>query len=145
TASEVGPLAETDRVRTALLAAVGHDLRRPLAAATAAVTSLRSTDVDWSDADRDELLETAEASLGNLADLVTNLLDVSRVQAGVLAVSLSEVDVDDVLPSALDELMLPPGAVDLDIPSRIRPVVGDPVLLRRVLVNLLSNAVRYSP
>ncbi len=82
TAREVGPLAEVDRVRSALLAAVGHDLRRPLAAATAAVTGLRSPGITWSDHDRDELLATAEESLESLAALVTNLLDVSRLQAG---------------------------------------------------------------
>jgi two-component system sensor histidine kinase KdpD len=78
TASEIGPLAEVDRVRSALLAAVGHDLRRPLAAATAAVTGLRSPGIQWSDADRDELLATAQESLESLSALVTNLLDVTH-------------------------------------------------------------------
>jgi two-component system, OmpR family, sensor histidine kinase KdpD len=145
TASAVGPLAETDRVRSALLAAVGHDFRRPLAAATAAVTSLRSTDVDWSEADREELLETAEIGLQNLAELVTNLLDVSRVQAGVLAVSLAPVYIDDLLPAVLDELSLGPGDITLDIPGTLRPVLADAVLLQRVIVNVLSNSVRFSP
>ena len=81
-AEEAKPLAEADRLRSALLAAVGHDLRRPLASATAAVTSLRSGDVDLSAADQAELLETADESLAALARLVTDLLDVSRVQAG---------------------------------------------------------------
>jgi two-component system sensor histidine kinase KdpD len=144
TAREVGPLAEADRVRTALLAAVGHDLRRPLAAATAAVTSLRQSDVEWSDADRRELLDTAEVSLASLANLVTNLLDVSRVQAGVLAVSLAPVDIDDVLPSVLDELQLGPGEVELDVPT-LPPARADAGLLRQVLTNLLSNAIRFSP
>jgi len=144
-AREMEPLAEADRVRSALLAAVGHDLRRPLAAATAAVTSLASQDVDWSDADRQELLDTAEVSLANLADLVTNLLDVSRLQAGVLAVSLAPVAIDDVLPAVLDELTLPPGAVELDVSPALRPALADAVLLQRVLVNLLNNALRFSP
>ncbi len=145
TANEVGPLEETDRVRSALLAALGHDLRRPLAAATAAITSLRSTDVVWSERDRAELLETAETSLANLADLVTNLLDVSRVQAGVLAVVPETVDIDDVLPAALDELALAAADIDIALPDDLRPVRADPVLLRRVIVNLLSNAVHFSP
>ena len=80
------PLAEADRMRTALLAAVGHDLRTPLASAKAAVTSLRSSDVDWSPQDRDELLLTADESLDRLARLVDNLLDMSRLQAGALSV-----------------------------------------------------------
>jgi two-component system, OmpR family, sensor histidine kinase KdpD len=144
-AREMEPLAEADRVRSALLAAVGHDLRRPLAAATAAVTSLSQADVHWSDADRRELLDTAEVSLGNLADLVTNLLDASRLQAGVLAVSLAPVDIDEVLPAVLDELALAPGAVDLEVADDVPAVLADAVLLQRVLVNLLSNALRFSP
>ncbi|MEO7017046.1 MAG: DUF4118 domain-containing protein [Leifsonia sp.] len=145
TASELAPLAETDRVRSALLAAVGHDLRRPLAAATAAVTTLRQQDIRLSEEDRETLLETAEESLGGLASLVTNLLDVSRVQAGVLAVSLAATDLDDIVPSALDELSLGPAEVHLDLPAELPAVSTDAVLLQRVLVNLLSNALRYSP
>jgi two-component system sensor histidine kinase KdpD len=145
TASELKPLAETDRVRSALLAAVGHDLRRPLAAATAAVTSLRSPQVELSALDRDALLETAKDSLANLDALVTNLLDVSRVQAGVLGVSLRGVDIEDLLPPVLEELSAPPGSVELDVPEGTPAVMADPVLLQRVLVNLLANALRYSP
>ncbi|MFF1879302.1 ATP-binding protein [Leifsonia sp. NPDC058230] len=145
TASALGPLAETDRVRSALLAAVGHDLRRPLAAATAAVTTLHQKDIRLSDDDREALLETAEESLSSLASLVTNLLDVSRVQAGVLAVSLAPTDLDDIVPSALDELSIGPAEVDLDLPTTLPAVETDAVLLQRVLVNLLSNALRFSP
>ncbi|GAA4144455.1 ATP-binding protein [Leifsonia shinshuensis] len=144
-AQEIGPLEATDRVRTALLAAVGHDLRRPLAAATAAVTSLRTAGSRLSSRDKVELLDTAEVSLRNLADLLTNLLDVSRVQAGVLAVSLQPVDLEDLLPPVLDELSIRPGEVTIDVPEDLPPVTADPVLLRRAIVNLLSNALRYSP
>jgi two-component system sensor histidine kinase KdpD len=144
-AREVGPLAETDKVRSALLSAVSHDLRRPLAAATAAVSGLRSADVTWSDADRAELLATAEESLGTLSSLVTDLLDVSRLQAGALAVALSPVDVEDVVLPALDELDLGPSQVDLDLAGDCPAALADPGLLQRVLVNLLANAVRFSP
>jgi two-component system sensor histidine kinase KdpD len=145
TAREVAPLAAVDRVRSALLAAVGHDLRRPLAAATAAVTGLRTRGAALSPDDRDELLDTAEESLGALTQLLTDLLDVSRVQAGVLAVSLAPVDLDDLIPTAFDELGLGPDEVDLDIPSGLPSFTADPVLLDRVLVNLLSNAMRFTP
>ena len=139
------PIAEADRLRTALLAAVGHDLRRPLAAATAAVTSLRSADIKLSKADRGALLETADESLASLADLVTNLLDVSRIQAGVLGVSISPVVLDDVVMLALDELALSPGDVQLDLGQGVRAARADAVLLERVVVNLLANALRFSP
>ncbi|MET0888407.1 MAG: ATP-binding protein [Mycetocola sp.] len=144
-AREVGPLAETDKVRSALLSAVSHDLRRPLAAATAAVSGLRSADIRWSDADRAELLATAEESLGTLSSLVTDLLDVSRLQAGALAVAILPVDVDDVVLPALDELDLGPSRVDLDLALDAPAALADPGLLQRVLVNLLANAVRFSP
>lgn len=145
TARRLEPLAEVDRVRSALLAAVGHDLRRPLAVATAAVTSLRSSGARLSAVDRRELLDTAERSLENLAHLVTDLLDVSRVQAGALAVSLESLDVADVLPAVLDDLGAGPDSVVLHVPDGVPPVRADAVLLQRVLVNLLSNALRYSP
>jgi two-component system sensor histidine kinase KdpD len=138
------PLAAADRLRSALLAAVGHDLRRPLAAATAAVTSLRSSEITLSKADRGELLETADESLGELATLVTDLLDVSRLQAGVLGVTLEPVTIEEVVGDVLDELHLTPGAIQLEL-GETRPVLADPALLQRVLVNLLANALRYSP
>ncbi|MDO9395369.1 MAG: ATP-binding protein, partial [Herbiconiux sp.] len=123
----------------------GHDLRRPLAGATAAVTGLRTSGGALSADDRDELLDTAETSLKQLTDLLTNLLDVSRVQAGALAVALEPVDLVDLVPSTLEELGVGPEAVDLDIPADLPHLEADPVLLERVLVNLLSNALKYSP
>ena len=144
-AESMRPVAEADRLRTALLAAVGHDLRRPLAAATAAITSLRSTELTLSAADQDELLDAAEQSLDSLAGLVTKLLDASRLQAGVLGVSLASVSVDDVVGGALDELGLAPGDVRLELERGIRPVIADAVLLQRAVVNLLANALRFSP
>jgi two-component system sensor histidine kinase KdpD len=143
-AEEMRPLAAADRLRSALLAAVGHDLRRPLAAATAAVTSLRSEQVVLSAADRDELLETADESLGSLADLVTDLLDASRLQAGVLGVTLEPVAIEDTVGDVLDELHLAPGSITLEL-GATPAVSADPALLRRVLVNLVANALRYSP
>jgi two-component system sensor histidine kinase KdpD len=139
------PLEEADRLRTALLAAVGHDLRTPLSAATAAVSSLRSTDVAWTERDKDDLLSTAEVSLRRLAELVNDLLDASRLQAGVLAISLSAVGFDEIVPLALDELSIRNGDVRVDVQPDLPAVVCDPVLVQRVLVNLVANAIRYSP
>ena len=145
TAKAVEPLAATDRVRTALLSAVGHDLRRPLAAATAAVSGLRSEWSKLSDQDRADLLETADEALSQLANLVTDLLDVSRLQSGVLGVSVMPVDPAEVIMPALDELSLGPADVEIDLGSDVPEMVADPALLQRVVVNLLSNALRYEP
>jgi len=138
------PLEAADRLRSALLAAVGHDLRRPLAAATTAVSSLRATDVELSSADRSELLETAEESLDALAVLVTDLLDASRVQAGVLGVTLTPIAIEDVVIGALEELGLGPDEISLEL-GDVPTVLADEALLQRVIVNLLTNAIRYSP
>lgn len=144
-AREAETLAETDQVRSALLSAVSHDLRRPLAAAVAAVGSLRTLGPDLSRADRDELLATADESLATLTALVTDLLDVSRVEAGVLAVSLEPVDAAAAISAALEELGAGPGDVELAIDPALAPLQADVVLLQRVLVNVIANALRYSP
>ncbi|HEY5876423.1 MAG TPA: DUF4118 domain-containing protein, partial [Ilumatobacteraceae bacterium] len=145
TAREAGVLAETDQVRTALLSAVSHDLRRPLAAAVAAVGGLRTFADKLSPEDRAELVETADESLATLSTLVTDLLDVSRVQAGVLAVSLAPVDAAALVLSAVDELALGPDRVELVLDPDLPALQADPVLLQRVLVNVLANAASHSP
>lgn len=144
-ASSASVLAETDRVRSALLSAASHDLRRPLAAAVAALGGLRAAGPALDDADRDELLATADESLGTLTSLVTDLLDVSRIEAGALAVALQPVDTADAVLAAVDELGLGPAAVELALDDAIEPVLADPVLLQRVIVNVLANAHRHSP
>ncbi|RKW69388.1 ATP-binding protein [Galactobacter caseinivorans] len=138
-------VAEADRVRTALLNAVGHDLRRPLAAAVTSLGALRLPTVRLSKEDRAELLETASEALETLTDLVTNLLDVSRLQAGALGVVAEPTEPADVALAALDELGLGPAEVRLVWPEDSVQVRADPVLLQRVLVNLLANALRYQP
>ena len=143
-AADAKPLAQADKLRSALLAAVSHDLRRPLASATAAVSSLRSPDVKLGRADRAELLATADESLIALSALVTDLLDVTRLQAGVIGVVLAPVALDDVVGGALDELRLPPGGVTLEL-AAVPHVDADATLLQRAVVNLLSNAIRFSP
>ncbi|GAA1637316.1 sensor histidine kinase KdpD [Kribbella alba] len=144
-AAEAKPLVEADKLRTALLRAVGHDLRSPLASAKASVTSLRSDDVEWTESERDELLTTADESLDRLARLVDNLLDLSRLQAGVLPVFARPMALDDVLPGALAELGDAAAKVTVDIPHTLPLVAADAALLERVIANLLANAVRHSP
>jgi len=143
-AAQAEALAAGNRMRTALLAAVSHDLRTPLAAIKASITSLRQTDVAWSPADEAELLETVEDSADRLAALIANLLDMSRVQTGALQPFLQPVAVDEIAPVALRGL---PGAdtVRLDTPEDLPLVHTDPGLLERTLANLLSNALRHSP
>ncbi len=138
-------LEATEHLRDALLAAVGHDLRTPLASATAAVSSLRSQDVTWTPADRDELLDTAEQSLARLGRLVADLLDLSRLRAGALTVQREPVWLDEVIPPALDELGEPGRAVELRIGSDLPAAQADPALLTRVMVNVVGNALRYAP
>jgi two-component system sensor histidine kinase KdpD len=139
------PIAEADRMRTALLAAVSHDLRTPLASAKAAVTSLRSRDVQWAEEDRNELLATADESLDRLTHLVDNLLDMSRLQAGALSVFPQPADLEEIVSRALDDLGPAAGTVLVEVPHTLPEVLVDPAILERVIANLTANAVRYSP
>src|SRR5690606_14580358 len=100
-ANKAAALAEADRLRRDLLSAVSHDLRTPLAAVKAAISSLRSDDVEFSPADRAELLATVEASAAQLTALVGNLLDSSRLAAGVVRPRLRPVYLDEVVHRSL--------------------------------------------
>jgi two-component system, OmpR family, sensor histidine kinase KdpD len=139
------PIAEADRMRTALLAAVSHDLRTPLASAKAAVTSLRSRDVQWNAEDRDELLATADESLDRLSRLVDNLLDMSRLQAGALSVFPRPADLEEVVSRSLDDLGPAARQVIVEMPATLPEVRVDPAILERVIANVTANALRYSP
>lgn len=135
-------LARIDEVRVALLAAVGHDLRTPLAAIKASVSTLRQTDIDMEPADSAQLLTGIENNTDRLTDLVSNLLDMSRIQAGALSVRLRPTAVEEALGGAL---RAGAGAVDLDIPPGLPLVIADPGLLEQVFANLVDNARRFLP
>ncbi|MFC4912790.1 sensor histidine kinase [Actinomadura gamaensis] len=135
-------LEEGDEIRTALLAAVSHDLRTPLASIKAGVSSLRATDVQWDPEDEAELLASVEESADRLDGLIGNLLDMSRLQTGVVTPIVRPVALDEVLPRAL--LNVPPDRVRLDVPETLPPVAADPGLLERALANVVENAVRHS-
>ncbi|MFF2848527.1 ATP-binding protein [Streptomyces sp. NPDC058001] len=142
-ADQARTLAEGNRIRTALLAAVSHDLRTPLAAIKAAVSSLRSDDVAWSEEDQAELLAAIEEGADRLDHLVGNLLDMSRLQTGTVEPLIREIDLDEVVPMALGGV--PEDSVELEIPESL-PMVGvDPGLLERAVANIVENAVKYSP
>ncbi|MFC1414252.1 ATP-binding protein [Streptacidiphilus sp. N1-12] len=140
-AAEARRLAEGNRIRTALLAAVSHDLRTPLAGIKASVSSLRAEDISWSPADEAELLAGIEDGADRLDHLIGNLLDMSRLQTGAVVPLVREFDLDEVVPMALRGV--PVGSVRLDVPERLPMVQGDPGLLERALANVVENAVKY--
>ncbi|MFD8480838.1 ATP-binding protein [Kitasatospora sp. NPDC059673] len=135
--------AEGNRIRTALLAAVSHDLRTPLAGIKAAVTSLRAEDVEWDPEDEAELLAGIESGADRLDHLINNLLDMSRLQTGTVTPLVQPTDLDEVVPFALGGV--PPGSVRLDVAESLPMVRADAGLLERVLANLVENAVKYGP
>jgi two-component system sensor histidine kinase KdpD len=142
-AAQTEQLKQTDAVRTAVLAAVSHDLRTPLATIKASVSSLRDNSVTWSAADRDELLGTTEAAADQLDDLLANLLDLSRLQTGVLAPVRRAVSIDEVVHRSL--IGLPTQRIRDDVPDDLPLIDTDPGLLERVLANIIGNALRHSP
>lgn len=149
-ASRAEAIARADELRRSLLSAVSHDLRTPLAAAKAAVSSLRSEDVGFSPEDTAELLATVEESIDQLSGLVGNLLDSSRLAAGVVRPELQPVYLEEAVPRAL--LGISRGSTGLRVGlDRVKVEVGDTVvmadsgLLERVLANVIDNALRYAP
>ena len=143
-ASRAAALAKDNRARTALLAAVSHDLRTPLAGIKAAVSSLRQHDVAFSPEDEASLLETIEESADRLTGLVANLLDMSRLQSGSVTARRDPVDLADAVGIAVDSLA-EGDRVRVRIEDGTPPVEADPGLLDRVLANVLENALRHSP
>jgi two-component system sensor histidine kinase KdpD len=141
-AQEGRELATVNRERTALLAAVGHDLLAPLAAFRAGATALRQADGQWPQADRDELVTAIDHSADRLDGIVTNLLDASRLQAGAVLVRAEPVALDEVIAAALLAVPGDADAVHLDLAQDLPLVMADPDLLERVLVNIVDTAVR---
>jgi two-component system, OmpR family, sensor histidine kinase KdpD len=144
-AGRVEALAEANALRTALLQAVSHDLRTPLASIKASVTSLSQDEVAWSDEETAEFLSTINDETDRLTTLVANLLDMSRIQAGVLHPTLRAVGLEEVLPAALAGLGHRLDRVEAEVPETLPPVLADAPLLERVLANVIDNAVRFTP
>jgi two-component system sensor histidine kinase KdpD len=142
-AAHAQDLAEMDRVRAALLTAVGHDLRTPLAGIKAATATLRQPDLELSQQDRSDLLQGVEESTDRLDALVENLLSMSRLQAGVLSVHRRSVALDGVVAEAL--LHARARNAKVDVPDDLPPGCADPGLLERVVANLVANAAAASP
>nr|WP_246461052.1 sensor histidine kinase KdpD [Nocardia transvalensis] len=150
-AQAAASVLEADRLRRALLSAVSHDLRTPLAGAKAAVSSLRSDDVEFSPEDTAELLETIEESVDQLTSLVGNLLDSSRLAVGVVQPQLKQVYLEEVVNRAVVGVGMGTRGLRRAAMDRIKVEVGDASvhadsgLLERVLANLIDNALRYAP
>ena len=140
-------LEEIDRWRRALMGAVSHDLRTPLASIKTAVSSLRQVGARLSPDDRAELLELIELQSDRLARLVSNLLDMTRLEAGALELRATVVDFRDLVDEALALLggIVAPGRVTVDAPGDLPPLHLDHVLMSQVLANVLENAERLSP
>jgi two-component system, OmpR family, sensor histidine kinase KdpD len=144
-------IVQADELRRSLLSAVSHDLRTPLAAAKVAVSSLRAEDVAFSPEDTAELLATIEESIDQLTALVGNLLDSSRLAAGVVRPDLRDVYLEESVQRALVSIGKGATGFYRSAIDRVKVDVGDAVvmadagLLERVFANLIDNALRYAP
>ena len=144
-AAEAAALAEADSLRTAILAAVSHDLRTPLASIKASVSSLRDEDIVWTPDDTAEFLETIETETDRLTNLVENLLDMSRLQTDSLTLVRTVVGFDEVVPRALASLPDGGRGLEVDVPETLPRVEADAGLLERAIANIAVNAETWSP
>lgn len=135
-------LEQAEATRTALLAAVSHDLRTPLAVIRTAVDGLASPDVVLDADDTEALARTIQESAGRLERLIDNLLDLSRLQTGSVRPVLRDASLEEVVLLAVEPWL---GALEIDVPEDLPLVRTDPGLLERVLANVVSNAVRHEP
>ena len=137
-------LEEANELRTALLAAVSHDLRTPLSSIKASVSSLLQRDVDFTPDATHELLETIDEGADRLNHLIGNLLDMSRLQTGALQLVMRDVGLEEIVPAALGGLTQP-GRVEVDVPETLPRVRADAALLERAVANVIENAIDWSP
>ena len=139
-------LIESERLRSALLSSISHDLRTPLSSIVGSVTSLRTLGQRMSEEARSDLLATIEEEAGRLSRFVSNLLDMTRLEAGALELKRDWIDVGDVLREAakIAKRSFPKRATVIDLPADLPLVRGDPKLLSQVIFNLLDNAHKYT-
>jgi two-component system sensor histidine kinase KdpD len=142
-ADDAARLRESEAVRTALLTAVSHDLRTPLAGIKASLTTLLDPDLQLDDSDRRALLDDARDSADRLDALVANLLDLSRIQSGAVRPRLEPTSLDEVLQRALQGV--PEGRVADETDDGVPLLLTDAGLLERCVANLVENAVRHAP
>jgi two-component system, OmpR family, sensor histidine kinase KdpD len=142
---EAETLRRSDAIKTTVLQAVSHDLQTPLTGILAAAGSLRSESLELDDTDRRVLLETIETQAGRLKELILDLLDLSRLQSGAAVPILELLTVDDLVAQALEDLGPGANRVHASIPDELPLVRADAAQMRRVLANLLENALKFSP
>jgi len=147
TLRDVSREKELDELKLQLLSTVSHELRTPLASIKGFTTSLLREDVTWDQKTQRDFLEIIDAESDRLAELISNLLDVSRIDAGTLAMEQEEVRLGTLLREAVAaaKIQAPQYVFALDIPARLPLVSADPRRIRQVMHNLLENAVKYSP
>jgi two-component system sensor histidine kinase KdpD len=145
-AVRMGVLEEVDRLRRALIGTVSHDLRTPLATIKASSSAMLDPDVPLDGAQTHELLELIEAQTDRLTRLVSNLLDMSRIQSGTLVPDAIPVDLRDLVVEAVETLdPSAAGRVEVSIGDDVSRVEVDHVFITEALVNLLDNALRHAP
>lgn len=139
--------AESERLRTALLDSISHELRTPLATIIGSVTALIDGDVVFNSKDRQELLSTIREGAMRMDRLISNLLGMVRIESGMLRLRKAWCDLEDIVGVALTQVKdsLQNRVIRLEIEESIPPIEVDDVLLEQVLVNVLSNAIKYSP
>jgi two-component system sensor histidine kinase KdpD len=143
-AAEAEALAHVDAMRTALLRAVSHDLRTPLASIKAMVSGLLESDVRWRPEDVRDALVTVDEETDRLNRLVGNLLDASRLQIGALAVDYQAVDMAESIAATLSSIGAAADRVDVQVPEGLPAAFGDPALLERSLHNVVTNALHHA-
>jgi two-component system sensor histidine kinase KdpD len=144
-AMEATSLARADELRTAILRAVSHDLRSPLSSIKASVSSLRQTDIEWPEETKKDFLFSIESETDRLTRIVSNLLDLSRIESGVLRPVLRTISLEEVIPSVIHAIGSDHSNIRLDIEREMDEIIADPALLERAFANILSNALLWSP
>lgn len=142
--AEASALDRTNELRTALLNAVSHDLRTPLASIKASVSSLRADDVSWTEAETADFLAAIEHETDHLDQLVGNLLDMSRLHTGALELTRRPAALDEVVVTAISSLGPSARSIEVDVPEDLPMALVDAGLLERAIANIIANALEWS-